>query len=79
MPYDFSSYIADTMLAAHNARNSGQRGSAEMLDADLHFAITDAAKAGQLGDPQEFQTNVAHSLIERGGAGLIDTLIPPKK
>lgn len=67
------------MLAAQKARNTGSNSSADMIDNDLHFAIGDAARAGQIGDHEEFRQNVAHKVIERGGHNLIDTLVPPKK
>lgn len=78
MGYDYHSYIADMMLAAQKARNIGQHSSADQIESDLKFAVSDAANAGQLGDHDEFRNNVAHKVIERGGAGLIDTLIPQK-
>lgn len=79
MAYDFHGYIADMMLAAQKARNTGSHGAADQIDGDLNFAISDAHNAGQIGDQDEFRTNVAHQVIERGGHDLIDTLIPPKK
>ena len=78
MAYDFHSYIADMVLAAQKARNTGNVGSTDMIDGDLHFAVSEAAKAGQIGDQEEFRNNVAHKVIERGDSDLIDTLIPPK-
>lgn len=77
--YDFHAYLADMMLASQKARNTGQHSTADMIDGDLHFAITDAHSAGQIADHDELRESVAHKVIERGGHDLIDTLIPPKK
>jgi hypothetical protein len=78
MAYDFHGYIADLMLAAKEARNSGSHGSADMLDDQLAFAVHDAAKAGVIQNHEAFRNSVGQQLLARAGPRLHDILVPPK-
>jgi len=78
MTYDFPGYIADLALAAHKARNTESPFNAKMLEDQLDFAVKDAKRVGEIGDPDKFRMSVATRMVERAGPRLYDILRPPE-
>ena len=78
MAHDFHDYIADLVTSAQERRNLGSPASAAMLDDQLLFAVSDAARVGLVGNLDSFRNEVSQRVIKRSGSKLFDILTPHK-